>query len=135
MTENKEYIGEWVRNRIPDSLPWGSFVAIGLAEDQRLIAAVIYNEHSGANICMHVAAEPKSRWLTRPMLAVWFAYPFKQLGVRRVTALVAKKNKSSRSLCERLGFRLEGCLRHCLKADDLLVYGMLKKECRWVKDN
>ena len=63
-----------------------------------------------------------------------FDYPFNQLGVNRITGLVAKKNKEARRFDEHLGFKYEGNMRHALADDDMLIYGMLKRECKWLKN-
>lgn len=97
-------------------------------------ATVLYTDHApNVNIRMHVAGV--GHWLSRTALAVFFSYPFQELGLRRVTALVAKKNKKSRKLCEDLGFSQEGRLRQAaVNGDDLIVYGLLRKDCRWLKE-
>lgn len=113
-------------------MPWGNFSALGLVQDDVLIAGVVYNHYSGTNICMHVAAIPGARWLNRAYLHACFDYPFNQLGVRRVTGLVPKKNKAARRFDEHLGFKIEGTMRHALADDDMVIYGMLKENCRWL---
>jgi RimJ/RimL family protein N-acetyltransferase len=80
---------------------------------------------------MHIAAEGK-RWMNRQILFAAFDYPFNQLGVRRITGLVPGKNMQARGFDEHIGFRLEGVMRNALKDDDILVYGMLREECRWL---
>lgn len=125
-------VAAWVADRIPEMSAFpDSAVAIGVADGQTLIGGVVYSHYSGADISMHQAGEPG--WLNRERLDVFFAYPFRQLGCRRVTGLVARKNKHARSIVERLGFKLEGKIRHGLPADDLMLYGMLRSECRWLR--
>lgn len=97
-------------------------------------ATVLYTDYRKVDIRMHVAGV--GRWLSRTALAVWFGYPFQELGVRRVTGLVARKNKKARQLNEDLGFTLEGKLREAMEnGDDMMLYGMLRKECRWLKES
>ena len=96
-------------------------------------ATVLYTDYAhGLDIRVHAAGT--GNWLTRHTLALIFGYPFQDLEVRRMTALVARKNKASRTLCERLGFVLEGRMRRaCENGDHMIVYGMLKDECRWLR--
>ena len=82
----------------------------------------------------HIAGKPGKRWLNRDFLFAMFDYPFNQLGVNRITGLVAKKNKEARRFDEHLGFKYEGNMRHALADDDMLIYGMLKRECKWLKN-
>lgn len=97
-------------------------------------ATVLYDGYKrGISINMHVAGT--GHWLSRTALDVFFSYPFIDLGVRRVNGFVAKKNKKARTLNEKLGFVREGCLRQAAyNGDGLIVYGMLRKDCRWLKD-
>ena len=62
------------------------------------------------------------------------AYPFVQLDCQRATVIVRKKNKRSRKFVEWLGFRQEGCCRRGFKDDDAIIYGLLREECRWIKE-
>ena len=81
----------------------------------------------------HIAGKPGRRWLTREFLFAIFDYPFNQLGVRRITGLVPKKNKDARRFDEHLGFEYEGNMRNALADDDMIIYGMLKEKCKWLK--
>lgn len=106
---------------------------IGIVEDGKVIAGVAYTMYTGNGICMHVAAS-KQGWLNRTFLRMVFGYPFIQLGCTRVTGLVRSDNPRAQHFDERLGFVREGVIR---KGDDdgmdLILYGMLKDECRWIK--
>jgi RimJ/RimL family protein N-acetyltransferase len=134
VTQPKEAIGLFVARCLGmQSVEWGEFSAIGNVRDGALVAGVIYNHYSTANICMHVGGVGKY-WLTPDFLHAAFDYPFNQLKLRRVTGLVPKKNKAARTLDEHLGFTLEGCMRQGLPDDDMLVYGLLKKDCKWISD-
>ena len=75
---------DWVAQKIDESRFEGA-IGIGLEEDGELIAGVVFNMYTGPSICMHVAAVPGKRWMTREYLWRCFAYPFVQLGCRRIT--------------------------------------------------
>ncbi|MEM5400876.1 GNAT family protein [Paraburkholderia unamae] len=108
-------------------------VAIGIVEAGELIAAVVYDRYTGHDICMHVAALPGKHWCSPEFRRTAFSYPFGQLNCRRVTGLVAASNTAARKFDEHLGFVLEGTMRQCAEdGGDLLVYGMLRDECRWI---
>jgi len=97
-----------------------------------LIAAVWFDSYNGANVNMHVAAIPGKRWMTREFLYFVFSYPFNQLGVRRITGLVAEDNAAARKFDEHIGFTLEARLKDAAVNGDLLVYCMFKHQCRWL---
>lgn len=129
---DKRRVGEWARSRIRVE-SWGDwYEAIGLEHDGTLVAAVVYTWHSDADVHMHIAVDCGGRYLTREALRAAFRYPFRQLGCRRVTGLIAAKNDASRRIAEKLGFVREGVKRHGMPDDDLIVYGLLREECRFV---
>jgi RimJ/RimL family protein N-acetyltransferase len=80
-----------------------------------------------------VIAAESPRWASREVFHTAFAYPFLQLGCRRVTARVPVSNTRARRLVEGAGFALEGLMRSAAQdGGDVLIYGILKQECRWV---
>lgn len=128
--------GDWAKTRIPYVTNWGDgHRVIGLERDGNIQAACIYNCYSGADIAIHIAAVPGRRWLTRSYICACFAYPFLQLGVRRLTGYVPSKNTDALRLDLHLGFTQEGVMRHALWDDDIIVLGMLKEECRFIRES
>lgn len=122
----------WVAERVNEDRLEGA-VGIGLEEDGKLIAGVVFNLYTGPGICMHVAAEPTKRWMTREYLYRCFAYPFIQLKCLRITGLVRVDNLEAQRFDEHLGFKREGLLRSaCEDGTDMIVYGMLAHECRFI---
>jgi RimJ/RimL family protein N-acetyltransferase len=107
---------------------------IGLERDGELIAGVLYEGFTGHNIWMHVAAEPGGRWLNRAYLKTCFAYPFLQLGCRRISGWVEASNLEARRFDEHLGFRSEAALEGAARdGGDVIVYVMWRDECRFLK--
>ena len=106
------------------------FEAIAAVKRGKVLGVVLYVNFRGPTIEMTCAGEPG--WLTREHLRGFFAYPFEQLKVRRVTGIVHRKNKHARSINERLGFKLEGVCKHGFEDGDACVYGMIKQDCRWI---
>tara|TARA_R110000796_G_scaffold214260_1_gene330255 strand:- start:1301 stop:1765 length:465 start_codon:yes stop_codon:yes gene_type:complete len=135
IAQPKEEIGKFVSTIIGHGqhFPFDDYSALGLVKDNELIAGVVYNYYNKPNIFAHIAATPGKRWLTKEFLFAMFDYPFNQLGCNRVTGLVPKKNKEARRFDTHLGFEYEGNMRHALPDDDMLIYGMLKEKCKWLK--
>lgn len=128
-----ERVMTWVGQRI-DEDDFGKGVGIGLEEGGELVAGVVFNLYTGPSICMHVAAEPGRRWMTRDFLFRCFAYPFLQLQCNRITGLVRMDNLDAQRFDEHLGFKKEGILRKAASdGTDFILYGMLKEECRWLE--
>lgn len=107
------------------------FEILGCYRGDRIIGAVLFNHWRGRTIEAHWAGE--RGWLSRHSIKAIFAFPFLALGVARVTALIPAGLKDARDVAERLGFTVEGLLREAEDdGSDLLVYGMLRRECRWL---
>lgn len=129
-----ERVLKWVGDRTDEDDFGPGSIAIGLEEDNELIAGVAFNMYTKASICMHVAAMPGKRWMTRDFLWRSFAYPFIQLGCNRVTGLVREDNFVAQKFDEHLGFKREGLLRRaCTDGQNMILYGMLREECRWLE--
>lgn len=106
--------------------------AIGVMQGKKIIAAVIYHNCTDFCIEMSVVSVDK-RWATRHNLRAFFAYPFTQLGLRRVQALCSDKDEGVQMFLKRLGFTHEGthpCGYH--DGGTALSFGMLKQNCRWI---
>jgi len=127
-------LADWVQKSLPPEIVPGGFgtcQAIGVARGGRPIAAVIYNNFTGQSVEMSIFST-SPHWATKNTLFHFFAYPFITLGCARVTAVNRKRDKTARRMCERLGFTLEGVMKHAYPKDDACIYGMLRRDCRWI---
>lgn len=134
MTGRDEWLGPWMVAR-QEGAEWvpGSGHTIGLLDTDGLpIAVVAFDQYNQANINMHVAAVPGKRWLRKEYLWYCFHYPFIELGVKRITGIVASTNHAARKFDEHLGFTLEATLKDAHPDGDLLIYCMRKEQCRWL---
>lgn len=93
------------------------------------LAVVAFHDYRPEmNIEVSIAAE-SPRWAHPDVIATLLAYPFRECGLRRVTASVRADNEKSRRLVEGLGFVSEGLLRQsAADGQDMLVYGMVRSE-------
>lgn len=115
---------------MPNFIGWnGYYQAVGREVNGEIVGAVIYTNASPTNVVTSIVLEAP---LTRRFLRVIFWYPFEQLKVRRLTAMVEEWNTKSRLFCEHVGFRVEGRLRKAAaNGGDVIVMGLLREECRW----
>jgi len=128
-----ERVLQWMEARIDERYSRTDSVAFAMEEDGEIIGAVAYNMYTIASVSMHVVALPGKYWLTKDFLWRCFAYPFVQLGCKRVTALVREDNLYAQKFDENLGFKREGLIRQgCTDGSNLILYGMLKDECRFL---
>lgn len=119
-------VGEWVERLIPG-------IGIGVERDGRLIAGVVFNRITNTSADVHVALT-SAHAASKALLRLTFDYAFRQLALRRLTAYVREDNTACRRLVQHMGFTLEGLMRHvCTDGTNVLVYGMLREDCRWAK--
>ena len=125
----------WAKEHFRDTYPeHEKFTALISEFDGDIRGVVFYTDWYPTNsIDMHIAAVAGERWLTRPFLAAAFGYPFLQLNLRRVTGRIAATNERANRFVEKLGFVREGLVRQGWHTgDDLVIWGMLKSECRFL---
>ena len=106
------------------------YAVLGAVQNDRITGAVMFNLWRGPSVETHWAGDPG--WLTALHLRQIFDYPFNVLGVRRVTGIIRKANLRARDSAERIGFKLEGVMRHGFDDDDACVYGMTRGQCKWI---
>lgn len=132
--DDPDGVGTWVRERTGGAWRAGSGTAIGFTFDGRMAGGAVYSNFNGSNIYIEFAVEDR-RIFNRASIWASFAYPFLQLGCRRVTALVDCGNFRSLALCKHLGFAYEATLEDAApNGDHQIVFRMLKSECRWIRD-
>jgi len=98
-----------------------------------LMAVVVYNGLDEKNMGISIGTSTP-KWCTKVSLKLIFGFPFIQLDLNRVTAVVRETNNKSRSLVERLGFILEGEMKNFYETgESAMLYGLQRSDCRWVK--
>lgn len=128
------FVSKWVNERIggPVSELAELARAIGfmVPGEERLGAGVTFFDYSGDDITVGIAIADR-RTVTREMIDHCCRYPFKQLGVRRVTMFTKKSQRGLRNIAERIGFVHEGTKR----GTDILMYGLLASDAaRWIRE-
>lgn len=106
---------------------------IGRLKGGKLQVVVGYDNYTGPGVEMFVAAWSEY-WPVRSFMRAIFAYPFKQLGCKRVTGLCASDNADAIRMHRKTGFRREGIIREGLSDADIIIFGMLRTECRWIDE-
>jgi RimJ/RimL family protein N-acetyltransferase len=130
-----EYVARWVGARVQIE-DFGACTAIGIVDDaeNEVIAGVVYNNFREASIEATIASSTP-RWCSKGILHSIFWYPFCQLGVSRLTAITEVTNQHAAYFLSRLGFQQEGVIRRGFRNGvDAIIYGMLREECRWLKN-
>ena len=123
----------WICNQLSIRDP-GKCVSIGIADDDRIVGAALYN-----GLQLDINAKPlliemsfatlDKRWCTRAIVFGLLSYPFSQLRVRRVQVTVSKRNRTVRGFLTHLGFKYEGTGRLAWPSGgDACCYSMLSRE-------
>lgn len=134
---NHPQAGEWVRERIPKVARWlDGFKSIAEVRDGQIAGAVVYDGFTPYDCNVHIAIKDK-RCVNRRTIRAVFDYPFEQLKLYRVTALVGSRNEKSLAFVSALGFKVEGTKHRALGIDngvieDEVIFGMVREECTWL---
>jgi len=111
-------------------------LGVTLHPDAQFIANVepygvaAFERYTGDDIEMHYGGEPG--FLTRKFIRSIAIYVFRQLGCNRLTGRVPAFRPKGAEMALRIGFTHEGTLRQAINGEDVLIFGMLKEECRWL---
>lgn len=131
-----EYVSKWVASNLRGMVVgFGPCSAIGVQNEGRLIAGVVYHDYrpTYGSMQMSVYAERGTRWLSKDHLDVFFSYPFKQVGCKSVHIACARNNKHAKQFVARIGFRHAGLLRRGFGIVDAVLYDMLPEDCKWLR--
>lgn len=95
------------------------------------MGAVLYSNFRRHSVEMTAAGEPG--WITRKAIQDAMHYPFIQLGVWTLIALVNRNNTVSREMCRRMGF-YEMCVIETggVRGKDIVLHGMTRDRCLWL---
>jgi ribosomal protein S18 acetylase RimI-like enzyme len=96
------------------------------------VMGVTYDNYTESSISIHGRCDIPGK-VSREFYWAIFNYPFNQLKVKRLTALVSTANVKSQRLVEHLGFERETILKDYLKDGDGIIYIMRPETCRFLK--
>ncbi|MND20848.1 hypothetical protein D3C76_48140 [compost metagenome] len=130
-----ERMKDWAVAHYEDAAVSGDTHSMGMEIDGELVVVCLFNNFTPHMCNMHVVSDGSRRWCSRGFLAAAFSYPFIQLDLSRVTAYVPAKNTAALMLDLRLGFKPEGRLTEAMGDDDLIVLGMLRRDCIWLPED
>lgn len=126
-----EFVRSWVKARIGvmSAGDFGASTALGVMDRERLIAGVVYHDwQPGFRTIQISCAAASPKWAQRRILAELLAYPFRQIGVNRVTCVTSADDGRTRKFLEGLGMTLEGIGIEGFGDKDAASYRLLKRE-------
>lgn len=136
---NDELWAKWAAQYIPH-MHGGSFgqcATIGVvSNDGQPVGCVVFTMHMPETRNIQISfASDRRNWLTRRLMTAILRYPFRQLGVQRLTALVPPSATNATQFLIKMGWRREGCIRLGFGNEDAVVWGLLESEWRWSRFN
>jgi RimJ/RimL family protein N-acetyltransferase len=132
-------VADFVIGQLPHPITiddFGPFTTIGIADEAgKLIAGAVYHRWRKFD-CELTFAASSPRWCRKGIVRALFHYPFVQQGLQRMTLIIGRNNKRAIRLNTGLGFKIEGTVRRAYDGmNDALILGMLREECRWLKES
>lgn len=125
-----EIIKPWVQDLIPHVDDFGPCEAIGVVENDKLIAGIVYHDFQpkfGTVQLSMAAINP--RWAKKQNIKDLLSIPFEQFECQKIWTLTPIKNEKALKVNIHIGFTKEGVLRHQFgELGHGVVCGMLKKE-------
>jgi RimJ/RimL family protein N-acetyltransferase len=96
------------------------------------MGGVLFTDYNYASAQIHVAAF-QPNWVNRQLLWATFSLPFNLMGVNKLIGLVPESNKAAIKFDISLGFVLETRVEDVFPDGAMLVFGMYKDQCRFLK--
>lgn len=123
---------DFVRDHTQYRPAWPDAIGLGLYSEGKLVAGAVYEDFTRNNVNVHIAfAHPHA--LTPAFIVAGFKLPFIDMKLPRITGLVPAKNERALRFDLKLGWQVEGLIRRGLPDDDIILLGMLKDECRFIR--
>ena len=120
-------VAEWVRQQL-NADSFDPCHALGVIQNNNLVAGVVYTEYRGNDVRLHVASTTP-KWATRQHISELLDYAFTVLEVERVTGIIPVSNEKAIRFDKGIGFNQEG---YHPKAgtdnEDCVSLGMLKED-------
>jgi RimJ/RimL family protein N-acetyltransferase len=121
-------VAEWVADQTKIAGFLGPHHSFGFFRDGLLAGACVFDSFTPHECSIHlaIADPPVPEWAMR----MAFAYPFKQLNLKRVSAQIRADNEAGIAIAKRNGFVEEGRKRKAAGDCDEVILGLLKEECK-----
>lgn len=124
-------VGHWVASQSGGSYFAAKSQAIGLEQDGKLIAGVIYENWNHASVVCHIAFLGR---LTPLFMHLVFRYPFVDLDVQKIIAPIYSDNVKALRVVGKLGFNEESRITGAAPNGDIIFLTMARDKCRFLGD-
>ena len=119
----------WARAQMNLEGPVGNCIAWSMADEDGFIAVFVLSDINAVSACLHFAARPGARWLTKEFARGIMGLAFDDLHLSRLTGPIRGSNLRAQQVAGKWGFRYEGALRKAFpNGDDCVLMGLLRQE-------
>lgn len=110
--------------------------AFGLIEEGtgRIVAVCVLNVWMDDAVWLHLATDGQKKWAWPFAIGRVLAHAFLDRGVKRVVARICAKNVPAQVLALKAGFEIEGRERVAFRGEDVIVFAMLREDCKWLDE-
>lgn len=134
VTGEDEIIATFVGNGIKRSF-YQPYRAIGwVTPEWTLVGGAVFNDYNGTNMEVTIYGP---RAFNRQTIRDTFKYVFEHCKCARLTARTERRNKKMRRILPRMGFIIEGELKHffgTVKSSNALIFRLERETAeRWMK--
>jgi RimJ/RimL family protein N-acetyltransferase len=126
----KEWVGEFVADRMGVTSDWDKYEAIGISKNGVLVGGVVIDSYLGGMCSIHCAGD--GNWLTRDFIKCVFNYAFNQLGCNAILNVVSSGNERSLRFTKHLGFNVVHIVKGGRGDNDAVLLELQKSNCRWI---
>lgn len=95
------------------------------------LGGFILTNFTGSSVMVHMAGVG-GHWCSPLLMWVLFDYCFDQLGVKKVLCTVGSSNIISLQQVQQAGFAHEYTIEDAIPDGDLILFSMLRENCRWL---
>jgi RimJ/RimL family protein N-acetyltransferase len=96
-----------------------------------LVGAAIFNDFEERNVEVSLVGPGV---FYRGVAKELFHYAFDELGCWRISLTIHEKNKAHLKLADKFGWKVEGRKRNYYGHDHAIIMGMLRHECKLLRD-
>ena len=104
--------------------------AFGVLQDRKFIGGIAFTEYNKANV--FVQAYGSGPWLYRQFGRVVFSFAYDFLQVKSISACISSANAQSLKFAQQVGFKQRGHLPFACVDGDMLIFQLLRHECKWL---
>ena len=130
ITDRQEELGRWMADRIGGTYTDGKTVYIGYTKNDQIVCGTSFSQYNGKSITVEMAVDNKR--LNIVFLKFSFWYPFCQIGVNKLIAMVDSSNLTALKLDKHMGFVEEGRIKDAAKGGDLIILTMTREQCKYI---